>query len=225
MGKSNLAKPKLIYVCDSSCGWCYGFSPVIERLHGELYRQYQFEVLPVGMVMRNRNGLVQDVLSYLKWSHKCIEKSTNIRFGEDFLNKALKEGKVTMDSYKPAIAMTVFRSYQPKKLINFSIYLQKAIFFNGMDPSNWSSYEQCAEDHNIDGVEFVECMKTLHYQRVTNKTIKKARRLNVSQFPTIVLEKGGKTTTISEGYLGYDALRQRIEKEQFSEEAVKRRAY
>ncbi|HEY1023939.1 MAG TPA: hypothetical protein VGE26_02140 [Sphingobacteriaceae bacterium] len=38
-------KPKLIYVYDAWCGWCYGFTPVISAITKEFSGRLNHEVL------------------------------------------------------------------------------------------------------------------------------------------------------------------------------------
>jgi protein-disulfide isomerase-like protein with CxxC motif len=40
-------KPKIIYCYDAYCGWCYGFSPVIQQIWQTHKDQFDFETLSV----------------------------------------------------------------------------------------------------------------------------------------------------------------------------------
>ena len=44
-------KPTLIYCYDAYCGWCYGFSEVMKKIHSEYKSTLEFEVLSGGMIL------------------------------------------------------------------------------------------------------------------------------------------------------------------------------
>ncbi|MBZ9686939.1 hypothetical protein G9F72_011440 [Clostridium estertheticum] len=44
-------KNKIYYVMDTMCGWCYGFSDVITKIHEKHKDKYDFEIIPGGMWM------------------------------------------------------------------------------------------------------------------------------------------------------------------------------
>ncbi len=61
-----MKKGKLIYVYDALCGWCYGFSPVISKIHKEYKDSLEFEVISGGMILGDRIGPIGEVASYIK---------------------------------------------------------------------------------------------------------------------------------------------------------------
>ena len=109
-------KPTLLYVYDPLCGWCYGFSPVMQRLHETFHEQIQFEVLSGGMVLGDRAGPIGQVAPYISWAYKHVEERCGVKFGADFLEGVLKPGTAIFSSEKPCTALTVFKSYQFRAL-------------------------------------------------------------------------------------------------------------
>ena len=105
----NADKIKLIYVYDALCGWCYGFSPVIDQFAKKYKNDLTFEVISGGMVTGGRIGSIGEVAGYISWAYKDVENATGIKFGNNFLNKTLKDGKAIFTSIPPAIAMSVFK--------------------------------------------------------------------------------------------------------------------
>jgi len=120
-------KMKVIYVYDALCGWCYGFSPVISKLHERHQEELEFEVLSGGMVTGERIGPIGEVAGYISQAYKDVERAAGVTFGEGFLKGILAEGSAIFTSIPPAVALTVFKQHQPKKAVPFAARLQKAI--------------------------------------------------------------------------------------------------
>ncbi|WP_207425229.1 hypothetical protein [Pedobacter sp. SYSU D00535] len=112
------SKLKLIYVYDAFCSWCYGFSPVIQTIHDQYQHLFEFEVLSGGMNLGTFTGPVGVVYPHFREDSKAVEQKTGISFGEGFLRQ-LERGELIVDSERPAIALSVFKSFQPNKAISF----------------------------------------------------------------------------------------------------------
>ena len=103
----NANKIKLIYVYDALCGWCYGFSSVINQFAEKYENDLIFEVISGGMVTGGRIGPIGEVVGYISWAYKDVENATGIKFGNNFLNKTLKDGKAIFTSIPPAITSKI----------------------------------------------------------------------------------------------------------------------
>jgi putative protein-disulfide isomerase len=57
---------KMLYFYDALCGWCYGFSPVMQKT-AEVYQdQFEFQVVSGGMISGSRIGPIGTVAPYIK---------------------------------------------------------------------------------------------------------------------------------------------------------------
>ena len=90
----------LIYVYDALCGWCYGFSPVMQQLHEKYSKEMDFTVLSGGMVTGERVGPIGQVAGYISEAYKTVEAHSGVQFGDGFLNGILKEGKAIFNSVR-----------------------------------------------------------------------------------------------------------------------------
>ena len=84
---------KIIYVYDALCGWCYGFSPVMEQFYRKQHDAVDFEVISGGMITGSRMGPIGEVAPYIRWAYKEVEEKTRVTFGEAFLKQVLEDGK------------------------------------------------------------------------------------------------------------------------------------
>jgi putative protein-disulfide isomerase len=197
---------KVIYVYDALCGWCYGFSPVMNQFHEKYKDRLAFEVVSGGMITGNRIGSIGEVASYISWAYKDVEKATAITFGDKFLNNTLKDGDAIFTSVPPAIALSVFKELDSNTNVQFASELQKAIYYYGIYPENLNAYGQIATKFGIDAKSFVLKMKDPLYSRLAQEDFKKSFKLKVTGFPTIFLENNGTHHKIGSGYLPFNRL-------------------
>jgi hypothetical protein len=67
---------KIIYIYDALCGWCYGFSPVMQQLQEKYAGKLEFEVLSGGMIMGLRAGPIGEVAAYIEKAYPDVESET-----------------------------------------------------------------------------------------------------------------------------------------------------
>jgi len=199
-------KMKIIYVYDALCGWCYGFSPVINQFHEKYKESLSFEVISGGMITSSRIGPIGEVASYISWAYKDVEKATSVKFGTEFLNKTLKDGDAIFTSIPPAIALSVFKDLDPNNSIRFASELQKAIYYDGIEPEDLTAYGKIATKFGLDADSFVLKMKEPLYKKLAEEDFKKSADLKVTGFPSIFIEMNGTYYKIGSGYMPFSDL-------------------
>jgi len=199
-------KMKIVYVYDALCGWCYGFSQVVMQFQEKYKDSLSFEVISGGMITGSKIGPIGEVASYISWAYKDVEKATGVKFGDEFLNKTLKNGDAIFTSIPPAIALSVLKNLDPKNSIRFASELQKAIYYDGIEPENLEAYGQIAFKFGLDAKSFVLKMKDPLNKKLAEDDFKKSDELNVSGFPTIFIEINGTYHKIGSGYMSFNEL-------------------
>jgi putative protein-disulfide isomerase len=100
--------PELLYIQDPLCGWCYGMSPVINRVQQAFAGRIEVSVLCGGMVKGDDVGPIAETWDYLKQALGDVEKVAGVQFGEAFL--ALGAGAATCTTPSPpAVPLRRFR--------------------------------------------------------------------------------------------------------------------
>lgn len=196
----------VIYVYDALCGWCYGFSPVMEQFYNKYRDSVTFEVLSGGMITGSRIGPIGEVAPYISWAYKEVEKATNVEFGSGFLDHTLKKGSAIFTSIPPAVALSVFKKIQPENSIAFAAALQKGIYFDGIEPENIDAYGKIAEGFGIDGAAFNILMNDSANIETAVGDFKKSRDLGSNGFPTVFVEVNGIYYKIASGYVPFNIL-------------------
>lgn len=206
-------KPKLIYYYDALCGWCYGFSPVISGLQEEYKGVLNFKVISGGLFLGNRAGFVNDVAPHIKsGAYKSVESRTGVKFGEPFLADVFGKGKTTLNSLRPSIALCIVREKFPDKELEFAEMLLSAVYSDGMNPIIVEEYKKYVVKIGFDFDDFSKKMKDDKYKEMAENEFEIFRNSKFSGMPALVLEKNGQQILLSNGYLGYNELKIRIDK-------------
>ncbi|MBC7914422.1 MAG: DsbA family protein [Pyrinomonadaceae bacterium] len=201
---------KIIYVFDALCSWCYGFSPVIKTLFETYQDKFEFEVISGGMILGDRAGPIGEVASYINSSYKNIESTTGIKFGKAFLTH-LEKGAMRFSSEKPAIALSVFKSFQPERAVVFAHDLQQSIYFDGKDPNHNELYRYLAVNFGIDPDEFEKKLMFEEYHNAAYYDFALAKQLQVESYPAVLLQESeSKFYLLAKGYTDFETLGLRI---------------
>jgi len=203
--------PRLWYVYDALCGWCYGFSPVMQRIHKHYGEQLPVEVLSGGMVRGDRIGAIGTVAPYISWAYKEVERRTGVRFGEKFLHGVLAKGTSVFTSLPAAFAMTALKSQQPNNALAFAHRLQHAVYDDGIEPSVYEHYAPYAEEFGFDGETFIHLMHQTHIQQRAHEEFALCARLGITGFPTVLVQRGHELTLLAQGFVEYETLKNRID--------------
>lgn len=201
-----MEKPAIYYIYDALCGWCYGFSPVINKFYEEHKNDFNFQVLSGGLVTGNKIGPIGVVAPYIKEGYKQVEKRTGIEFGEAFLEDILEPGEALFSSIPPARAMALFRNQLPDKQIEFASRLQKAFYYDALPPADWNTYGKCAADFGLNADEFAEKMQHPKIEEVVYEEFRVVSHWGIQGFPAVVLQKENQAYLLTNGYTDYENL-------------------
>jgi putative protein-disulfide isomerase len=207
-------KPLLIYCYDAYCGWCYGFSPVIKKVFETYKDRIDFEVLSGGMIPAENPAPISRMAAYIAGAYKNVEELTGIKFGEDYLWHIFHPDLSDWfpASEKPAIALSVFKSYFPNDAVLFAADLQYALHYEGRDLCDDEAYRHLLEKYTIDADEFYTKLKSAEYKEKAYYEFALCKQLQVTGFPAVLLQVSDqKFFLIARGYTSFEDLSERIE--------------
>ena len=179
---------KLIYIYDALCGWCYGFSPVMQQLHEKYVDRIEFEVLSGGMIMGLRAGPIGEVAAYIGKAYPDVENGTGIKFGQPFLENILAPGAAIFSSEMPGIALTVFRKHKPEMVVEFAHTLQNALYRNGIELSVLENYRLLVEKFGLKAEGFLAEMQTEENRYETLMEFQTIANWGVNGYPSVLLK-------------------------------------
>lgn len=207
--------PILHYCYDPYCGWCYGFSAVINRIAKEYEGLLQFDVLSGGMILPEEPKHFAPMARYIQTAYKRVEEITGIKFGKDFLWHVNhpEETDWYPDSTKPAVALCIFKEYHPNIAIYMASDLQYALNYEGRDLTDDEAYRHLLNKYNIPEDDFYSKLKSEEYREKAYYEFALVKQLQVTGFPSVLIQvSDSKFFLLASGYTDHETLKRRVEK-------------
>lgn len=207
-------KPVLIYCYDAYCGWCYGFSKVIQQVALEFKDRIETEVLSGGMVLPEKPVHISATAGYIQNSYKNVEELTGATFGTDYLwhINNFEDSDWYPHSEKPAIALCIFKDFYPDRSIEFAADLQYALHYEGRDLTDDEAYRHLLEKYSIHPEIFYERLKSEEYKEKAYYEFSLVKQLKVTGFPAVFLQTGElKFHLLANGFTDYETLKTRLD--------------
>jgi putative protein-disulfide isomerase len=207
-------KPVLIYCYDAYCGWCYGFSPVINQIAIQYKDTLDIEVLSGGMMIGDQVMPIDKIGPYIQNAYKRVEELTGIKFGEDFLWHCANPDKSDwiLNSEKPAIALCILKDHDTNRQLEFASDLQYALNFEGRDLDDDEAYRHLLEKYHMTAEDFYSKLHSEEYKEKAHYEFTLCKQLQVEGFPQVVLQTDEtKFYLLSKGFADYETLNNRIQ--------------
>ena len=202
---------EVLYFFDVLCGWCYGFSPVIKEFEARHKSDMRFRVFSGGMMTGDRMGPLDQVAPYVKaGAYKDVEQRTGVEFGEKFKTDIMEPGTEIFSSLEPAIVLSTFKSFESGYDIPFASAMQKAVYYDGVPPTNMEAFIPYAEPFGVDLQEFKLRLKQVAYHDQAFNDFKICQQFGIQGFPTTVLLHEDKYYMLAHGYTDIDTLESRM---------------
>jgi putative protein-disulfide isomerase len=205
-------KPELIYIYDPLCGWCYGFSPVMQKLKENYKDKFNFIILSGGLAISDNPKSIKEGFSFIKNALQEVTDETGVEFGKPFLELA-DEGSYIYNSEPPCVALTVFKSIKPERAFAFSHDMQLSFFKEGKSLNDSATYLELVKKFDVNPDEFLKKFREDEYKKKTYQEFETAEKLDANGFPTIIIRNAEQTKVISNGYQDYETVSKLIEKE------------
>ena len=206
-------QPVLIYCYDAWCGWCYGFSPVMQQLNHEFRNMLTIEVLSGGMILPEQPVHVGVMAGYVLENYERVEETSGVHFGEDYLwhMRHADMSDWFPSSEKSAIALSIFKEYQPEHQVDFIADLQKALFMEGRDLTDDEAYRHLLYKYAIDETIFYERLHSEVFRQKAHDEFAICRQLKATGFPQLMLQTSdNKVYLINRGYENYESVSKKI---------------
>ncbi|MEO0896580.1 MAG: DsbA family protein [Bacteroidota bacterium] len=201
----------MMYFYDALCGWCYGFSPVMQEFAMKHQEEIKLEVFSGGMISGSRIGPIGQVAGYIKQAYKTVEDRTGVMFGEGFLEGILEPGDAIFTSIPAAKAMLIFKKLLPARQLEYAGRLQQAVYFDGIQPDDKEAYVKAAAEFGVDEEEFSRLYDEPETAQGMLKEFEFVGELGINGFPSIVAEAKGKLYLLAHGYLPLEELEKNFE--------------
>jgi putative protein-disulfide isomerase len=203
-------KNEIIYVFDALCGWCYGFSPVIQKLEEKYGSEVDFSIYSGGLALGDNKGPVSQMAEYILGAIPRLEEFTGVEIGEKY-KEVLRDGSRISDSEPPARALAVFKEMLPNKSIQIASAIQKAMFIEGKDLNLKETYISIAQDFGIDTTVFEKNFDNETSLDKAHQDFAQAKYLGITGYPAVIAKVKGQYYLIAKGYRDFESLDEILE--------------
>lgn len=200
-------KPKLIYVGDPMCSWCYGLAPELDAVV-----QYFGDKVDVQLVMGGLRPYNQEKLSDLKSFLTQHWEEVHTASKQPFDYTILDSQTITYDTEPPCRAVAVVRDMDASKTLEFFKKVQSTFYKDGKNMHLVDSYTCLVEDLGMDATAFAENFSSEFYKSKVREDFQTAAELGVRGFPTLLMQIGDKTITLTNGYAKADQIIKKVER-------------
>ncbi len=141
---------QLIYFADPMCSWCWGFSPVIERINKDFGKELPIRLVMGGLRAGNSvpmdQGMKNDIESH--WRH------VNERSGQPFDHAFFDRQGFVYDTGPACRAVVAARRAEPGSELAFLKTLHEAFYKSGIDLTDGAELLQLAVDFGFTEQQF-----------------------------------------------------------------------
>lgn len=194
----------IIYVGDPMCSWCYGFGEQMSLLL-EKYPNADFELV-MGGLRKDGDEHISTLKEFLKEHWKEVSRTTGVKFNYDILDE-----DIYYNTEPACRAVTTFRTYNKKDLLNYFRDIQVAFFYQNINPFLTENYAELASKYGVDKKAFANRMTSDLGFRLVQDDFNRSAILKANAFPSVFLEYKGMIYLITRGYDNAENMSTKIE--------------
>lgn len=199
--------PRLVYVYDALCGWCYGFSPTLKAFAKT--HDATVDVVSGGMIRGPRIGMLSQVAPYIRTAYKDVEQRTGVKFGQGFLD-VLMNGDVYMTSEPAAALLSWVKDVAPARQLEAAHELQRGVYYHGHGPDSDDLARNLADELGLDADAAVAARTDPKYAAAAEADFALSQQLGVRGFPAVFVQREGGLVMIANGYTDLQTLEARF---------------
>lgn len=200
------------YAGDPMCSWCWGMSPVIDRLARWCAREgHRFRLVMGGLRAGGGDPWNAGFRSFLREEWTAIRARTGQPFGFGLLDLA----HFNYDTEPACRAIVVARQlfdHDPtrQRELGFFAAVQEKFYVSGKDPSEAEFYRDICETVGLEFGAFSSAFASAEARQAVVADFRLTRQLGVRGFPSVVVEAAGRAHLISAGYVPFAELESRL---------------
>lgn len=209
-------RQEVIYVEDTYCLWCYGFSRGINRVASEVADQADIRVLSGGMLpqdflLRDFFGRFPDPVAL----HQQVTTTSGQAFGAPYLEQIhnFRSSDRILNSTYPAIAIATLKALGAQGDLSLHGMVQELHYGEGLDLRLAESYRALLESLGLSFDSFQQRFEAQSDKSAVISEMAWVQRVGIRGFPALLLQTaGGQLKMIAHGFMPYPALKASVDK-------------
>ncbi|MFF0018857.1 DsbA family protein [Streptomyces sp. NPDC005374] len=198
---------KLVYVFDAYCGWSHGFTATLREVTSR-HPDLPVEVVSGGLFTGSRRVPIRE-FGYVQGANAKIAELTGAAFGQAY-EDVIADGSFVMDSEAAARGVAAVRQVAPDRAAELAGALQHAFYVDGLSLSEAATYRTVAQAAGLDADAVVAAFEAPDAQTEADEDFRRAARLGVTGFPTLLAVDGDSVTPLAHGHATADQVDERL---------------
>ena len=200
---------ELLYFTDPMCSWCYGFSPVLRELRQRHPDRFSLSLITGGLrpdetrAMPAHMGL--EIASH--WKH--VQEASGRDFDFSFFEKYPGFVYDTSPASRAVVAAWRMRN---DCALDYQDELQKLFYARAENPTILQTFERAAAGIELDVEEFRDMYNDKQTEDIVRGNFGLSFELGIRAFPTLCARRDHELFIVTQVYLPYDMLEERLRK-------------
>lgn len=204
--------PRLIYIADPMCSWCYGFGPELNTLLAGL-PDMELELIVGGLRAYNTEVMDEQLKSTLLSHWEKVAETSGLPFSD----RALSRPGFIYDTEPACRAIVAAGLLAPQFALDVFHAIQRGFYAEGRDVTQANVLAEIASGVLCDGG--VACDENLFLTTWDSEAAKtgtqadfvQTQRWGIHGFPTLVLEHDGELHLVTSGFVRTETLVERMQ--------------
>lgn len=197
----------LWYVADPMCSWCWGFSPVIERIRQEYGDRLSMELLLGGLRAGTKTPLPPQQREEILHHWHAVRLATGQPFS---FEGAMPQGFI-YDTEPPSRAVIAASRISPDSVFPFFKTIQSAFYVDQQDVTRQEILERLAVVAGLGAQLFSQVFESDAVKELTLVHFQKVRQWSVHGFPAMVGQEDRDYAVLTRGYCSFEDFRSRLD--------------
>jgi putative protein-disulfide isomerase len=185
------------------CSWCWGFSPVLQRIKHDYDAVAPLRVVVGGLHAFDTEPMSDDYKATIRRHWQQVAQATGQPFNYAFFDR---DGFV-LDTEPACRASVTVRGVKPESLLAFYESIHKGYYVENTDTTALETFMRYAEREGIDGDAFVRAFASDAMKQETLGDFHWCQQVGVSGFPTVVLREDDRMAALTIGYQPFENLK------------------
>lgn len=198
-----MSEKEIIYVGDPMCSWCWGFSPVLNRIRADYDAVAPMRVVVGGLRAFDADPMSEDYKAMIRshWEH--VAEATGQPFNYAFFDR---QGFV-LDTEPACRATVTVRNIKPGSVWPFYESINKGYYVEDTDTTALETFMAYAEREGLDGEEFKAAFESDAMRQETLEYFAWCQQAGVTGFPTMALREDHDLGALTVGYRPIEDLK------------------
>jgi len=196
----------LLYFASPMCSWCWGFSPVIEKLR-QAHPSKQIRLVLTPFRVDTTEPMDKKLRDYVLGQWRNVHSVTSQPFDFNFS----VPDDFSYNTTLVGLAIKAFKQQHINEELDFVKKLQYAFYADNKNITDEKVLCLLVEEFSIDVENFKNAMLTQQINAELQQDFDLCEKLSVKSYPTLMYEHDDKYMVLAEGYLPYAELKPRIE--------------